>query len=536
MDDRVIRRTGTFRQTRDSGWDDDTPTDSIDWSSTPLFPCFCHLAGPVVDVVEHGLVAIHFQQILEFSVDDHGHVDARIGTKMQHQLQLSAQFGVQHGTVKKSVGRVVKCKQREGPSSSPFFSRHHVSLALSQTAGGFQEAMIPSHVQLVTIVIQFQGLVGIFLALHQLFDAGESKLLKGKRILFHVSVKGGGFHQSHHDQIGRPVLKRIVDLEHPFGGTQIVGPHFASHGGITHDVPGHVVRQTQEEVGVEFDLAQQQFDLDVCHVQSRGVRAAVTYGEDIRGVEEQLDADLYLGYQQFTQVKHFDHGFESQHVRLVDVLSVFLSHLFESKSLRLGQGQMVGVRHVQLIGRQLSDGRIQPVDPSLRFQDGLSVVSIKIQYRVYQRLVSVRVRLGTDERVVESDADLLEERVGKIVDQKDVGGGCRGESRPVRFLEFQFQFEFALTQIDVFRLRIDLKIHRRDTRGEGMYQHLATTGDAEIGRWNLEQIQHGIDDGFRTRDDGGLTHDALACHDDAGMILSPPRDVLLTSSPSFASG
>ena len=470
---------------------------------------FCLSAGTVVDVVQHGLVAIHFQQILEFSVDDHGHVDGRIRTKMQHQLQLSAQFGVQHGTVKKSVGRVVKCKQREGASLSPFFSRHHVSLALAKTTGGFQESVITSHVQLIAIVIQFQGLVRVLLALHQLLDAGESKLLKGKRILFHVSVKGSGFHQSHHDQIGCPVLKRIVDLEHAFGGTQVVGPHFASHGGITHDALVHVVRQTQEEIGVEFDLTQQQFDLDVRHVQSHGVRASVTDGEEIRGVEEQLNADLYLGYQQFTQVKHFDHGFETQHVRLVDVLSVFLSHLFEGKALRLGQSGVIHVRHVQLIGRQLTDGRVQSVDPSLRCQNGLSVVSVKIQHRVYESLVGVRVRLRTDERVVESHANLLKERVGKIVGQEDVGRGSRGESRPVRFLEFQFHFEFALTQIDEFRLRIDLKIHRSNARGEGMHRHLAPAGDAEIGRWDLEQIQHGIDDGFGTRDDGGFAHGCL---------------------------
>ena len=162
---------------------------------------------------------------------------------MQHQLQLSAQFGVQHGTVQMTVGRVVKCKQGEGASLSPFFSRHHVSLALSQTAGGFQESVITPHVKLIASVVQLQGLVRIFLSLHQLFDAGESKFLKGKWILFHVSVKGSGFHQSHHDQIGCPVLKRIVDLEQTFGGTQIVGPHFTSHGGITHDALVHGQRQ-----------------------------------------------------------------------------------------------------------------------------------------------------------------------------------------------------------------------------------------------------------------------------------------------------
>ena len=397
-----------------------------DFFHVSCFFLFCLLAATVVDVVEDGLVAVHLQQVFEFSVDDDGHVDGRICAEMKHQLQLSAQFGVQHRTVQKAVGRVVKCKQRKGPALSPFFSRHHVSLALSQTAGGFQEAVITSHVKLVAGMIQLQGLVRVFLALHQLLDAGESILLKGKRVLLHVSVKRGGLHQSHHDEIRRSILKRVVYLEETFGGTQIVGPHFASHGGITHDALVHGDRQLFVEVVVDFDLAQQQSDLHVGHVQPHRVRTPVPDGEEFRGVEEQLDADLHLGYQQFTQVKHLDHGFESQHVGLVDVLSVFLSHLFEGKLLRLGQGQMVGVRRRQLIGRQLGNGRVQSVDPSLRFQDGLSVVSVKIQHRVYESLVGVRVRLRADQRVVESHADLLEERVGKVVGQKDGGGGCCG--------------------------------------------------------------------------------------------------------------
>ena len=483
------------------------------------------LNGTVVDVVEDGLVAVHFQQVLEFSVDDDGHVDGGIRTKVEQQLQLSAQFGVQHGTVQMTVGRVVKCKQGEGASLSPFFSRHHVSLALSQTAGGFQEAVIPPHVKLIAIVSQLQRLVRVFFPLHQLFDARESKLLKGKRILFHVAVKRGSLHQSHDDEIGRAVLKRVVDLEETFGGTQIVGPHFASYGGVTHDALVHGQRQVSVEVSVHLDLTQQQFDLHVGHVETQGVRAPVTDGEEFRGVEEQLDADLHLGHQQLTQVKHLDHGFETQHVRLVHVMTVCLSHLLEGEPLRLGQGQMVCVGHVQLIGGELSDGRVESVDPSLRFQDGLSIVSVKIQC-----LVGVRVRLGTDESVVESHADLLEERVGKVVDQKDLGGGGGGEGGSVGFL--QFQFEFALAQIDVFRLRIDLKVHRGDARGERMNGHLATTVDAKIGRRDLEQIQHGCHDGFRPRNDGSRTHDAVSCDPKDGMRPTMSLQSLLTTSSS----
>ena len=486
-----------------------------------LFSFF--LASTVVDVVEYGLVAVHLQKVFEFSVDDDRDIDSGIGTKMKHQLQLSAQLGVQHRTVQMTVGRVVKCKQGEGASVTPFLSRHHVSFTLPQAAGGFEEAVIASHVQLTAIVRQLQGLVRVFLSLHQLFDALETELLKGKRILLHVPVKGCGFHQSHDDEIRRAVLKRIVDLEEAFGGGQVVGPHFASHGGITHDALVHGDRQLSVEVLVHFDLTQQQSDLDVRHVQSHRVRASVTDGEELGRIEEHLNADLHLGHQQFTQVKHFDHGLEAQHVRLVHVLTVFLSHLLEGKPFRLGEGRVVDVRHVQLVGGELTDGRIEPVDPSLRFQDGLSVVSVEIQRGVYQGLVGVRVRLRTDERVVESHADLLEERVGKVVGQKQVGGGGGGEGRSVGFLEFQFQFEFALAQIDVFRLRNDLKVYRCDARGERMDGYLSATGNAKVGWRYLEQIQHGRHDGFGSWYDGSRTHDdddVVSCNPQTGMTLS----------------
>ncbi len=107
------------------------------------------------------------------------------------------------------------------------------------------------------------------------------------------------------------------------------------------------------------------------------------------------------------------------------------------------------------------------------------------------------------------------------------------EGGAVGFFYFQFQFELALTQIDVFRLRIDLKIHGGDTRGERMNGHLASTDDAKIGRWDLEQIQHGRHHGFGTRYDGSRTHDddVVACNPKEGMrSTSRPQSLLTTSS------
>ena len=424
------------------------------------------------------------------------------------------------------VGGVVKCKQRARPTVSPFLSRHHVAFTLAKTARGFQETVIPAHVQLIAIVRQFQRLVRVLFSFHQLLDTLQLKLLKGKGVLGHVSVEGGRFHQSHQDEVGGPVVKRVVDFFQAFRGRQIVGPHFASHGGVTHNLLGHGQGQVSVQVFVQFHLTQQQFDLDVVHVESQGVRASVADGEEIGRVEEELNAHLDAGHQQFAEMKHLDHGFEPHHVRLVHVLTVFFSHLFQGKSFRFGQGRVIGMGHVQLT-----------VGPALGFQDGLSIVSVKVDQGVQDGLVGVRIRLGTDQGVVQPHANLFEERVGQVVGQEDLRGGGGRQGRAVGFLEFQFQFKFALTQIDVFRLGFDLKIHRRDARGEGMHGHLATIHDAEIRRGYLEQIHHGIDDGCGTRQDGRPTHDddVVAGRESHRMTLTRVPMPLLTPSPSLAS-
>ena len=154
-----------------------------------------------------------------------------------------------------------------------------------------------------------------------------------------------------------------------------------------------------------------------------------------------------------------------------------------------GQGFEIVVSESQLIGPK-SVGPIDAIDPSLRFQNGLSVVSVVIQQGLQVGFEVIGVSLGTDERVVEWNADLFEEEVGFVIDQKRVfGSHC---IRRTRFLQFPFDLEGTAREIHVIIFRIDMKIDRVDPRGEGMDGDHAVTHHAEIGRGNLEQIQDGI--------------------------------------------
>ena len=97
-------------------------------------------------------------------------------------------------------------------------------------------------------------------------------------------------------------------------------------------------------------------------------------------------------------------------------------------------------RIVQLIGRPIV-GPIDVIHPALRFQNGLSIISVEIQQSLQVGFVVIRVGLRTDESVVESNADLLEEGMSYVVDQEGVFGGHHVPASS--FLETQFDFEIT---------------------------------------------------------------------------------------------
>ena len=145
----------------------------------------------VVDVAQHGLVSVNLQDVFKLHVDDGRQVFSRVGPKMQHDLQLSAQLGVQHSTMQMPVGGILKYEQRAILALSPIFFVHHVALALSQVACGFKEAVIPSEVFVGVVVVQFQHLVGVLFSSHQLLDTGQIEFPKDKGVLHHVSIEHG---------------------------------------------------------------------------------------------------------------------------------------------------------------------------------------------------------------------------------------------------------------------------------------------------------------------------------------------------------
>ena len=64
-------------------------------------------------------VSVNLQDVFKLRVDDGRQVFSRVGSKMQPDPQLSAQLGVQHGTVQMPVGGILKYEQRA------MLAKHH---------------------------------------------------------------------------------------------------------------------------------------------------------------------------------------------------------------------------------------------------------------------------------------------------------------------------------------------------------------------------------------------------------------------------
>ena len=266
----------------------------------------------------------------------------------------------------------------------------------------------------------------------------------------------------------------------------VVGAYLALNRGITHYLLGHVTHQFPVDGGIESDLTQIQFHFHVCWIQSEGHGSIILQRPQFHRIEVHLDTDLHLGDQQLVEVKHFDVRYHDQGAcHASSILGDFSSEITHKGLLLGGQGFKIGVRcrHVQLIGRPIV-GPIGMIHPALWFQNGLSIISVEIQQSLQVGFVVIRVGLRTDEGVVESNADLLEEGMTDVVDQEGVFAGHHVPAS--RFLETQFDLKITARQIHVIFLRIDLKIDRVDPRGEGMNGHHAITRHAEIGQGHLE--------------------------------------------------
>ena len=133
------------------------------------------------------------------------------------------------------------------------------------------------------------------------------------------------------------------------------------------------------------------------------------------------------------------------------------------------------------LGREVKD-----IVPSLRGENGFSFISIVIQQGFKEGFVGVGVRLGADQRAVESHGQILDDGMRHVVD--DVIPCCHHVGT-IRVLESEFQLEITSVQIDVILRGWHHKFHGRDARGGGIDHHHAIPIVRNVRVGHLEQIE-----------------------------------------------
>ena len=146
-----------------------------------------------------------------------------------------------------------------------------------------------------------------------------------------------------------------------------------------------------------------------------------------------------------------------------------------------GRLERVGTGVRLQLGREVKD-----IVPSLRGENGFSFISIVIQQGFKECFVGVGVRLGADQRAVESHGQILDDGMRHVVD--DVIPCCHHVGT-IRVLESEFQLEITSVQIDVILRGWHHKFHGCDARGGGIDHHHAIPIVRNVRVGHLEQIE-----------------------------------------------
>ena len=72
----------------------------------------------------------------------------------------------------------------------PVLFSDHVAFPSAQTSRGSEKSLVASPVFVVSIVLEFQGLIGVLFTIDQLPDARETEFLESERIFIDVSIEG----------------------------------------------------------------------------------------------------------------------------------------------------------------------------------------------------------------------------------------------------------------------------------------------------------------------------------------------------------
>ena len=99
----------------------------------------------LVNVIQHGSVAVNLQQVLKFPIHEHGYIGSGRGSKFQavkSSCQISALLGVEGLTVSTSIGHFVKHEQGTIFPLAPIEQLYHIAFLFTPDSTGLQKTEV----------------------------------------------------------------------------------------------------------------------------------------------------------------------------------------------------------------------------------------------------------------------------------------------------------------------------------------------------------------------------------------------------------
>ena len=221
--------------------------------------------------------------------------------------------------------------------------------------------------------------------------------------------------------------------------------------------------------GWHGDLTQVQGELDVPLAQGfafSGIGIGVGGSHQVDGgvIEVHLDGHFLLRHQQLASVKQWRVGGEEQGVELASGKRVHgFFQGFHIGLLRVYQLLVIVMDTIHCVGGE-DRGCVEIIEPALRFQQGVSLISVVVQEGLKEGFVMVMICLGFQEDTIDVDRQLFDHGVRQIGD--GVQDRTVRQIAAIALLESDCHFKITSVQIDKGVGGRNQKFHGIDARGQ----------------------------------------------------------------------
>ena len=240
---------------------------------------------------------------------------------------------------------------------------------------------------------QREGFIRVFFSSDNLSNKTQSKFLEEAGISSHISFEGSTVQQTHNQSVRDSVLKQVGYVKAGEIAMHAEGSDFTAYWEVGSQlfVVVSLGRQGLVHGFIQTELTQMKSVLKIPFHQSPCQSYSIQ--KQVGTFEMKFHLDFHAWYQYFASVKHFQMRRKYQTLsRSCGIVCGFCYRESQGSFVIDTEIPVVCMRRgpVCVVGSPLG-WEIHYIEPALRCQHGLSILSVKIQQVFYVGLVMIRV-------------------------------------------------------------------------------------------------------------------------------------------------